>query len=332
MDINTAKNVLVSNYANPAVRNRTVMLLGASGIGKSQIVAQAAKELDLQVIDMRLAQFDPTDLKGVPYVVDGVTHWATPGSFPHANQPSIVFLDEITSAPPAIQAAAYQLVLDRAVGDYKLPEHCMVVAAGNRQSDRGVTFQIAAPLLNRMTLIEVATSTDSFLAHGAASGLDPRVMAFIKAREDFLHKYDKDSYGKQFPSPRSWFAVSDKLAMNYPDHVRVELVRGDVGHEAGVSFEEFMRIWDVMPNLNRILEEPDSEPVPERKDVQYCVAMGLSFKLDKRNFEKAYRYIQRMPNELGTLCIKLGYDRDPDLFQSKAFTQWALDNKDVLRG
>ena len=333
MRIGKVTETLGKLYDNVATRHRATFLMGASGIGKSAVINDMAAERGLPVIDLRLAQCDPTDLRGVPSVTGDRTHWNIPAMFPDAKESpnGILFLDEITSAPPSVQAIAYQLVLDRAQGEYKLPDGWMIVLAGNRQNDRGVTFAMAAPLMNRMTVLEVDTVLEDVMSYGAEHGLDPRVMAFVSDRADLLHKFDKDSYGKQFPTPRGWFAVSDKLPMDFDPITRVELLKGDVGHEAAVAFEQFLRVWETMPSISKIFTDPEDVEVPKELNVRYCVAMGLSARMDKDNFNNAWKYIQRLPREFQTLIVKLAYQRDNSLLQATSFSEWALANKDAFK-
>lgn len=269
----------------------------------------------------------------MPTVEKHKTVWNAPEFFPdpETNPVGLLFLDEITSAPPAIQAVAYQLILDRAIGNYKLPDGWMVITAGNRANDRGVTFSMAAPLLNRMTEIEVDTVLSDWIDHAATAGVRPEIMAFLSDRADFLHKFGKDSYGKQFPSPRGWFAVSDLMDMNFEPATRVELLKGAVGHEAAVTFEQFLRVWETMPSLDAIFADPDSVQVPEKLDVRYCVAMGMAARLDKKNFANGWAFLKRMPKEFQTLVVKLGYQRDKSLIQSPAFSLWAQENQNAFR-
>lgn len=332
MRIGNIVPMLTKLYANPATRMRAVFLLGASGIGKSQTVWQTAENRGIPVIDLRLSQCDPTDLRGVPSVVNGKTVWNPPSFFPDETTPAgILFLDEITSAPPAVQAPAYQLVLDRGVGDYKLPDGWMIVAAGNRANDRGVTFNIAAPLLNRMTLVNVDTVLSDWIEHAASKEIVPEVLAFVSDRPDQLHKFDKDTYGQQFPSPRSWFAVSNIYKMGFPAEERVELIKGAVGHEAAVTFEQFLRVYETMPSLDKIFADPDSVAVPAELNVRYCVAMGLSARLDRKNFGAGWQFIKRMPAEFQTLIVKLAYQRDNSLVQAPMFAEWSIQNQHAFR-
>jgi MoxR-like ATPase len=333
MRIGEISNILGTLYDNEKTRKRATFLLGASGVGKSAVVNQLAEARGLPVVDLRLAQCDPTDLRGVPSVEDDRTKWNVPSFFPDPEeQPKgILFLDEITSAPPAVAAIAYQLVLDRQQGEYKLPDGWMIVLAGNRQSDRGVTFAMPAPLMNRMTVLEVDTVLDDFIDYAASNGIDPRVMAFVSDRADLLHKFDKESYGKQFPTPRGWESVSNKLAIPFDAAARVELLKGDVGHEAAVAFEQFLRVWETMPSLNKIFETPDEVDVPQEINVRYCVAMGMSARLTSDNFNNAWKFLKRMPREFQTLVVKLAYQRDNSVSQATDFTEWALENREVFK-
>lgn len=327
MRIGKIVDTLTALYKNDATRHRTVFLIGKSGVGKSATVRQTAEALGIPLIDLRLSQFDPVDFRGVPYIDDETerTSWAVPEFFPDETQPNgILFLDELTSAPHAVQAVAYQMCLDRRVGDYYLPDGWMIVAAGNHQSDRGVTHTIPSPLLNRMTRIEVETTVEDVVMHGAKMGVRPEVLAFMQARADLLHKFDaKNSAGMQFPTPRGWFAVSDKFGLNLPTQTFNELVRGDVGEEAGVAFTSFLSVWETLPAIEEVLRAPDAAPVPEELNKRYCLVMGLAAQANKDNFDRVVQYVSRMPNDLLTLVGLLAIARDKEIMKSPGYIQWA---------
>jgi len=337
MRIGKLAHTLTKLYLNEQTRRRTVFLRGPSGIGKTEVIYQMSAVLKEHiqnwdgVRDIRLSQFDPVDFRGIPSIAEGRTVWNPPAFFPMPDTAGIIFLDEITSAPPAVQAVAYQLCNERRVGDYVLPEAWMVIAAGNRQSDRGVTFNLAAPLLNRMTIIDVDTTVDDWLEHAARCGKRPEVMAFVKARADLLHKFDNNKGQEQFPSPRGWFAVSDILDADLPPETRVELIKGAVGQEAGLSFESYLRIYERIPDLDAIAENPDAVPVPDDLDVRYCLAMGICARLTAQNFATYWAYIKRMPKELQTLIVKLAVKRDKGITQTAAFGEWAVNNAEAFR-
>lgn len=327
MRIQHVTPILVKRYLNEATRRRTVFLRGPSGIGKSEVVYQTSNLLAEHVpnwrgvVDLRLAQMDPTDLRGVPHVVEGRTHWARPDFLP-ADGAGILFLDEITSAPNAVQAAAYQLTLTPE--DFGIPSTWMIIAAGNRKTDRGVTFNLAAPLQNRMCDIDVSTTLEDFTNH-AIGKVRPEILSFLRDRPDLLHKFEPTGDIKPFPSPRSWFAVSAVLELDLPVQDRVELIKGDVGEEAAMIFETHLRVWEQMPRLDDILAGKDVK-LPKELNVRYCVAMGLATRLDATNFDKAWKFLEQTPGDIQTLTIKLAYKRDKSITRSAAYTKWAMAN------
>jgi len=184
-----------------------VMLWGPPGVGKSQMVAQVATRHKAPMFDIRLSQMEPSDLRGIPFRVGDKVEWAVPAILPDLERhgaTGILFLDEITSAPPAVSAAAYQLILDRRLGEYQVPEHWAIFAAGNRQGDRGVTYAMPAPLANRFSHFEVETHLDDWVAWAYANQIDERVIAFLRFRPERLFDFDPAHNPIAFPSPRSW--------------------------------------------------------------------------------------------------------------------------------
>lgn len=327
---------IVKKFMTPTTRSRALFLRGKSGIGKSDAVKQASDMLAKYVegwqgvIDVRLSQCDPVDLRGVPVPKDGVTEWLPPSFLPRSGS-GILFLDELTSAPPAVQAAAYQLILDRRLGEYVLPEGFMVVAAGNYQSDRGVTYPIAAPLLNRMTVVDVETTLDDFFAYAVRAGVRPEVLAFLRDRPDYLHRFDpSDKTNSPFPSPRSWVSVSNTLGLELPDEVRLELIRGDVGYEAGVAFEAYLREFADLPRIDDILSGKDV-PVPSDLSKQYCIGMGLAARMSPENFEEAWAYLQRLNGEVQLLTLRLAAKRDKALTKVPTWKEVLIKFQDAFR-
>jgi hypothetical protein len=328
MRIKHVTPILVKRYMNDAVRRRPVFLRGASGIGKSEVVFQTSKLLSdhitnwVGVVDLRLAQMDPTDLRGIPHVLEGRTAWARPDFLPSEGA-GILFLDEITSAPPAVQAAAYQLCLTPQ--DFGVPDEWMVVAAGNRKSDRGVTFNLAAPLQNRLCDIEVTNPLDDWIDHAIAAGVRPEVLSFLRDRSDLLHKFEPTGDIRPFPSPRSWFAVSNTLELEVPTSDRLEMVRGDVGDEAAMLFETHLRLWETLPRIDDIIAGKDVT-VPKDISARYCVAMGLASRADQHNMDNIWKYLEQMPGEIQTMTMKLAHTRCRAIDSTAAFTKWALAN------
>ncbi|RMG30367.1 MAG: MoxR family ATPase, partial [Gammaproteobacteria bacterium] len=159
-----------------------VMIWGPPGVGKSQMIAQIAARHGVPVIDIRLSQMEPSDLRGIPFRAGDYVEWSVPAILPDARrhgERGILFLDEITSAPPSVSAAAYQLILDRRLGEYQVPAGWAIFAAGNRQGDRGVTYTMPAPLANRFAHFELEANLDDWVAWAYENGIDERVVAFL---------------------------------------------------------------------------------------------------------------------------------------------------------
>ena len=150
-------------------KKRPVFIWGPPGVGKSDILAQIAEEGNNLLIDLRMALLDPTDIKGYPYRDEDTNKmmWAAPAELPSEELASqyetvFLFLDELNSAPPSVQATAYQLILNRRVGQYVLPDNVVIAAAGNRDTDKGVTYRMPSPLANRFLHLEVEVNHDDW--------------------------------------------------------------------------------------------------------------------------------------------------------------------------
>lgn len=170
-------------------RPTPAMVWGPPGIGKSQIVVQVANRHNVPVIDIRLSQMEPTDLRGIPFRDGDHVVWSIPAALPNAQRHGargILFLDELTSAPPTVTAAAYQLILDRRLGEYRVPDGWAIFAAGNRHGDRGVTYAMSAPLANRFTHYDLEAHLDDWIAWAYRNDIDARVIAFLHFRPELL--------------------------------------------------------------------------------------------------------------------------------------------------
>jgi len=320
-----------------------VMLWGPPGVGKSQMITLVAERRQVPVIDIRLSQMEPSDLRGIPFRVEQHVEWATPAILPdrerHGNA-GILFLDEITSAPPAVSAAAYQLILDRRLGEYQVPEHWAIFAAGNRQGDRGVTYSMPAPLANRFSHFEVDTHLDDWVTWAYANGMDERLIAFLRFRPELLFDFDPAHNPVAFPSPRSWEFAHRALRKFHDDP---QLLQGSlqacVGPAAGIELAAFIASIDQMPDLDAICRgEP--VPVPTEIDLQYAVAAALVGKAI-RAAESAEQqtligniltYAGRFPQrEMGVMLVSdLHRAVGNELFAVPAFADWANAIADVM--
>jgi hypothetical protein len=301
---------------------------GGPGIGKSAVVRQLAESLKMPLQDVRALLLDPVDLRGLPFLgSDGRSKWASPEFLPRDGS-GILFLDELNAAPAMVQASCYQLVLDRKLGEYTLPQGWAIVAAGNRDSDRAVTTRMPTPLRNRFVHLEFEVDAQEWSEWAVQAGVRPEVIAFLRFRPEVLSVFDRDA--NAFPSPRSWQFVSQILNSMPDQSVEHELFAGAVGNGAATEFSAFLRMFRELPNIDSILLNPLTEPVPENAAAQYAVASGLAHRAADTNFDRVCLYLDRMPTEFRVLCVRDASLRQPGIRHTASYTKWAIENHHVL--
>lgn len=336
--------VIEKEYASASEGHHTpVMLWGPPGVGKSQMVGQVAAHHEVNLIDIRLSQMEPSDLRGIPFRSDESVEWAVPSMLPneqrHGKQ-GILFLDEITSAPPSVSAAAYQLILDRKLGEYEVPEGWAIIAAGNRQGDRGVTYSMPAPLANRFSHYEVDINLDDWVAWAYANEIDERIIAFLRFRPDLLFDFDPAHNPVAFPSPRSW-EFAHRALQKFIDNANLLLgsLQACVGNAAGIELNAFIASLDQMPDLDAII---NGEPVdtPKEIDLQYAVASALVGRAirakESDNVAKVHGNILNYANtfpqrEMGVMMVSdMHRAIGQDIFAVPEFATWADKIADIM--
>jgi len=301
-------------------------LWGAPGIGKSSIVKQIAEDRGIGFIDLRLALMDPTDLKGIPFY-DKESHtalWAPPAFLPKSGE-GILFLDELNSAPPSVQASAYQLILDRKVGEYELPNGWAIVAAGNREGDRGVTYRMPSPLANRFVHFEMEVDVEDWRLWAYKKGLDERVISYISYRNEHLFTFDTKSDVKSFATPRSWEYVNRILKSAITTKLLLDTLGGAVGQEVAVSFLAFAKVADRLPDIEDILRGAGGE-YSDEIDVLYALSTGLvsAYLKDKQDerLENLLRYTLELKSEFAVMIVQDLQRNGVRMEHSEVFKEW----------
>jgi hypothetical protein len=247
----------------------SLMLWGPPGIGKSSIVAQVARQYDLELVDLRLSQLAPTDLRGLPVAEDGVSRWLPPEFLPRSGR-GVLFLDEINMAPPVMQGIAQQLILDRQVGSYRVPDGWFIWAAGNRKSDRAAVFEMPSALANRFIHLDLNPDLESFKAWGFASGISEQILAFLSFRPTLLHHIDAQR--PAWPSPRSWTMANQLREVGLG-------IDPAIGPAAASEFEAFCAVYENLPDLESILAgKGDRAEFPIEVSARYATVLGLAFR------------------------------------------------------
>jgi len=320
-----------------------VMLWGPPGVGKSQLVTQIGERNNVPVIDIRLSQMEPSDLRGIPFRDHDLVEWAIPSMLPDAKRhgsSGILFLDEITSAVPSVSAAAYQLILDRKLGDYQVPDGWAIFAAGNRQGDRGVTYTMPAPLANRFSHFEIELNLDDWVAWAYQANIDERIIAFLRFRPELLFDFDPSHNPVAFPSPRSW-EFAHRGLQKFMNHPRLLLgtLQACVGDAAGIELKAFVDSLDQMPDLDAILRGEDVK-CPKEIDLQYAVASALVGRAIKAkgsdNAAEVWGHILNYADsfrqkEMGVMLISdMLRAVGDDIFALPEFAKWAESIGDIM--
>lgn len=301
-------------------------LWGAPGIGKSSIIKQIARENGLECIDLRLSLMDPTDLKGIPFY-ERDSHsalWAPPSFLPREGR-GILFLDELNSAAPAVQASAYQLILDRKVGEYTLPDGWAIVAAGNREGDRGVVYRLPSPLANRFVHIEMEVNAEDWRDWALSRGIDERVVAYIGFKNSALFGFEPLKTERSFATPRSWEAVHNILNSTLPKTLWLEAIAGAVGEDAAVDFLGFCQVMDKLPDVDAILRGEAAE-ASEDLSTLYALSSALVSRILVSPSDDAIsnllRYSLKLKNEFAVMIVQDLQRQGIAMEHLDAFGEW----------
>jgi len=262
---------------------RPVMIWGPPGIGKSELIAEIGAETNRPIIDMRLLLLEPTDIKGIPYF-DPETKtmkWAHPADLPTDNylNNAILFLDEINAAPPSVQAAAYQLILNRRVGEYHLPAGVSMICAGNRDSDKGVTYRMPSPLANRLVHIEMGVNFEDWQKWAIANYVHADVIGFLSYHKQKLFNFDPKSPDKAFATPRTWVFVSQLITDDLSESMNTALVAGTVGEGLASEFSAHRKVAARMPKSEDILMGNETTLNVKDLSAMYSLTISMCYTL-----------------------------------------------------
>lgn len=309
-------------------------ITGGPGVGKSQVVEQVCEKKGYKLFDIRVTLLDPVDLRGLPTISqdNGQTvKWHPPGFLPTPKDgKTILLLDELNSAPRSVQVACYQLVLDRQIGEYTLPDDCVVLAAGNRETDRAVTHRMPSALANRFVHINFGVDFKDWKNWALDNEVAPEIIAALSFRPELLSQFDPTKNDKAFPSPRSWEFASNIFKNNVSKGVLYPLLVGTIGEGAATELISFLDVWRNLPDLQIILQSPDTAQVPEEPATLYATCGALSNIVSKKNFPSIKTYADRLPPEFSVLLVLDCSKKDQTICNTTAFIDWGLKHQDIL--
>jgi ATPase family associated with various cellular activities (AAA) len=304
-----------------------VLISSAPGIGKTSIVEQACVEADADCILMHPVVSDPTDFKGMPWVMDGNATFLPFGDLQellNAKKLTVCFLDDLGQARPAVQAAAMQLLLARRVNGHRVSEEVVFVAATNRRTDRAGVSGILEPVKSRFgTLIELVPDINDWCAWAVGADIAPEVIAFLRFRPELLSDFQPTADLTNSPSPRTWCQVSKILALDLPRELKVPVIQGAVGVGAAVEFVAFLRIWSDMVSADLVLTAPGTAPIPTEPSALYAVSTAIAMRVQKESMTRYCCYLERLCHEeraeFAALSMKTALAREPGLCNTPGY-------------
>lgn len=313
------------------------MIWGQPGGGKSDAARQLAQRKDAVLVDIRLSQYDSVDLRGIPIPADGMTVWNIPSTMPFvgskfpADRPIILFFDEINAGAPAVQAVAYQLVLDRACGEHQLLPNVHILAAGNREGDKGVTNKMPLPLANRFCHVELGVSADAAVDYMMGK-VPPECAAFLSFRKPLVSTFDPSRADKAFGTPRSWMAAFRVYASKAPLDAKRIAMAGLVGEGPAVEFWAFIDSMDKVVPIKTIIADPMAAPLPDELSMRYATAVSVSGAMTPKNAAPLHKYLVRLDPEFLILSWQLALKRDESLTASPEFLELATKYRALFQG
>lgn len=334
-------NELKNNIEIVLKANLVPFIVGQPGSGKSEVVAQVAKDMGAYLIDMRLAQLTPEDLNGLPFPDEetGTFSYFPLGQFPlkeihdKPKKPVIIFLDELSSCAPDVQVSAYRLILDRQVGEYDLHDNVYIIGAGNREEDNAVVQSMSTALRSRMVHFELQVSTDSWLKWASQNGVDERVIAFINYAPNMLNTFStfESEDTLTYATPRTIVMLSKVL--EYIKKVSVkhtELITGIVGTKAGTAFISFVTVFNKLPSFEEIVKNPRKIKVSDRGDINVAIVATLNNRVSRTTIKEVCIYVNRLPLEYQTLFYKTLTYNNKLLLISSHVKNWIANNSELF--
>lgn len=310
------------------------MLVGSPGCGKSQIVHSIAEDYNLKVIDVRLSQCDPTDLSGFPTVLGKKAGYLPMDTFPIEGDPLpegysgwLLFFDEFNAGAPAVQAAAYKLILDHMVGNNKLHKNVAMVCAGNLETDNAIVQPMSTALQSRLVHLELLVDHKTWLDWARSNGISHWLTGYIGFKPGNVYTFKADHTDNTYCCPRTLEFANRILKdepLGSPD--LLPLLAGTVSEGIAREMISFFKIHDTLPSMVNIVDAPETTKMPTELSVLFALTGSISHNVNKDNFSKVMTYVLRMPVEFQVVCLRESVRRNKDLIKHPALQVWRKTN------
>lgn len=318
-------NVAQRDFKDHILAGSVPMLWGPGGIGKSAMAREVANDLTAETgnhwgfIDARPSLRESVDFRGIPVpdLKAGKTRWLQPDDFPREDRDGkygIWLFDEISACTIPVQVALYQLIWDRALGDYRMPDGWQIGCAGNRLQDKAGAMRMSTALNNRVAHIDVDVDSLAWCDWGVINGIHPMVIAYHRWNKgEWLFKFD--SGAREYPSPRSW-TMANRYAGIADRARRMRLMSQLIGQAAVTDFESFIDIAMTLEPIPVILANPMTAriPDPDKIAAAYAVTCALANNVTRETAGAGADYVMRLPSpDLRALYAQIVMARDPAL-------------------
>lgn len=326
----------LAGYLTKAINHRMPTLItGKPGIGKTDIVKQAAMQANARLIVSHPVVSDPTDYKGLPFPKeDGTAGFLPYGQLKElidACEPTVCLVDDLGQASKSVQASFMQLLLARHVNEHKVSDHVTFIAATNGKEDKAGVTGILEPVKSRFaTILKLEVNAEDWVNWALTNNVPTELIAFIRLRPDLLEDFKPTNDIVNSPSPRTITSLGEQQNMGLTQEEQYEVFAGAAGEAFAREYMHFLTIAQSLPGFDEILLNPDGALVPEDPGALYVLSTGLAKKVTDSSIANVVRYLKRFPREFSVSCISDAVKRDNTLTSSRTFVQWAVDYKEVF--
>lgn len=313
--------------------------VGAPGIGKTEIIQQAALEEGYEILVSHPVTSDPTDFKGLPVRLELADGRVVAAHLPfgdlrrvvEATHPLLLFIDDLIQAPPAVQAAAMQLLQARRINDLIVPDCVRMMSATNRKEDKAGGTTVLNPVKSRFVILHLGCSQGDWAIHASKIGIHPVCISFTNWRPEFIEDVKVSPDLENLHCPRTMTKMfMIWMTQNYPKQAEHPYLAGAAGPIAASEFLSFVRIWQDLPNIDDVLAKPDTFKVPTKPDVMYALAGALSSKACKKNAVAFFKASARLGKDFSVLAVRDALRRDKSLLDVPQFTDWVVEHQDIF--
>jgi len=311
-----------------------VLVTGQPGCGKTDTISAACRQLNVELIMEHPVVSDPTDAKGLPWVVNGKAKFLPIGNLDKlisTKKPTVCFIDDLGQAPHLVQAAYMQLILSRRINGHEVSPHVCFIAATNRRTDKAGVSGVIEPMKSRFaTIVPLDISLDDWVQWALQNDIPVEFISFARYRPGVLSDFKPTNDLTNSGSPRTFANAARMYQLGLPKEVEYETLAGSIGEGYAAELVGFLKIFRSLPSPDSILMNPDKAEVPTDPATLYALCGALARKASDQTMERLVTYADRLPAEFSVLMVRDCVGLAPAVVNTKSFIGWSSRNADVL--